>query len=227
MKQKIKHIHGGKQLVNVDSGNSVSEFNESSFCAITGFIQNNGVRITHIEHFRDFTSTDFYLKITETFNYCLKCRSHFIRAQFMRRHGNQCVLCSFDVQGRGEACRSNSAHCAAAILKWQFSATHIHLKNGPLDKGLDRRSTAQKCALIRVEQKFSCVPILLTHYKYGDDQCSDRTDCLYPSRPAFLCQAKMVASDCNSNRSPDECNAKNYIGFLHESIQSCLKGILA
>lgn len=227
MKQKIEHIHGGKQLANVDSGNSGSEFNESSFCAITGFIQNNGVRITHIEHFRDFTSTDFDLKITETFNYCLKCRSHIIRAQFMRRHGNQCVLCSFDVHGRGEACRSNSAHCAAAILKWQFSATHVHLKNSPLDKGLDRRSTAQKCALIRVEQKFSCVPILLAHHEYRDSQCSDRTDRLNPPRPRVSRQAHIVANDSGHDRPHDECNNKKCMGFLHENIQSCFKGILA
>lgn len=80
---------------------------------------------------------------------------------------------------------------------------------------------------ISLSKKPRRVCILPTHHEYCHPQRSYRADGLNPAWPAIFRQASIVANVSGSDRSRHQCGTKKYMGFLHECIQSCLKGILA
>lgn len=84
-------------------------------------------------------------------------------------------------------------------------------------------SSLQKSTFIRVD----CVSILSRHHEYRYAQRGYGSNCLDPSGPSSFIQLEVVANDRSQGHAPNDCDTKKYAGFLHESIQSCLKGILA
>lgn len=101
------------------------------------------------------------------------------------------------------------------------------LKMGSIHKSRDGLCSPLQCSKICFIHQLGRSTVLTGHDKNCHDQCSDRADCLNPTRPSVPRKSHLVANYRNSHRSSDQGDSKKYIGFLHESTQSCLKGILA
>lgn len=105
----------------------------------------------------------------------------------------------------------------------------MHLKLSSIHKGGNGPSPSLQCPKIRFLDQLGRSTVLSTHDKNSNRQCRNGTDCLNPAGPSVLCQACIVANDLSKYSRSDKCSCNKCIEkwFLHKSIQSCLKGILA
>ncbi|OEZ92168.1 hypothetical protein JAB9_47340 [Janthinobacterium sp. HH107] len=168
-----------------------------------------------------------FINCSERSNYLVQATDQFVRAQFMS--GNR-AYCTLGIQYNVFGC-SNSHTDKGGIASGQANSDELSgisdFTFGAIqNRGGSLRSSKQR-SFIGIGNKLRRVPILSAHHEYRDPQSGDRANSLNPSRPAVLCKAHFVANDRNSHRSSDQCDSKKYIGFLHETTQSCLKGILA
>lgn len=157
----------------------------------------------------------------------IQTADHFVRAKFVC--GNR-SSCSLSIQ-YNKFSSTNSVADKLCIAIGQARddelARRPDLVFGAIQNRSGRLRSPKQRSFIGICNKLSRVPVLSAHYENRDPQSGNRANRLNPSRPTVLCKAHFVANDRNSHRSPDQCDSKKYIGFLHETTQSCLKGILA
>ncbi len=167
------------------------------------------------------------IKCTEVLHNYAQTAYHFVGSQLLRRNGARCTLLLLKCKLRSDNRRPNFFFfpCRQTVRN-QFTKV-LQSIHGAIYYCGRCVSPSQHRSFICVNQEPSSMPILSTHYENCDSQCCNRSDRLDPSRPSLVCQARPVANDRNSHRTSDECDSKKCISFLHESSQSCLKGIIA
>lgn len=217
-----------KKLLTGDFVNTLIENRERFSAAISiafaklnleyGIVQRRGYR---------FPIFAQYQKVIKCLNHGMEPAYHFEGTQLMRRHHFQGASTLPKHWNNNNP--SDVKFSLVAIPRGFFEIFSCFYQSliGADKKGRNCRSSAGHHANIRFGEKASGMCILPSHHEYRDPQSGDRANRLDPSRPTVLCKAHMVANERNSNRSSNQSDSKKYIGFLHENIQSYLKGILA
>ena len=153
----------------------------------------------------------------------VQTNDQLVGAKLMPRDGSYgCLrLCKLNF-----CCGHGEDQSSLVAAHYSFSDSPAKLRNLCISSIQYRRygiCSPQECPLVRVK----CVPVLSTHYKYRYSQRGYGANCLDPSGPSRFIQLEVVVNDRSQCHAPNECDTKKYMGFLHEFIQSCLKGILA
>lgn len=154
---------------------------------------------------------------------------HACRTQIVKRNRAECTV---DVAHK--VLRGNKGGSSLCLIHFLHALSYFAQALPDLPISIfhnyrDCLGTSFQAQLISLRDEPSGVCILPAHHEYRHSQCSDRADRLNPARPGVFCQARIVSNGLNKHRTSGERSSKKYIEkeFLHESIQSCLKGILA
>ncbi|PVX36813.1 hypothetical protein C8C92_3435 [Janthinobacterium sp. 78] len=183
-----------------------------------GIVQRRGYR------FPIFTQ---HQKVIKCLNHGMEPAYHFEGTQLMRRHHFQGASTLPKHWNNNNPSDVKFSLVAIPRGFFEIFSCFYQLLIGADKKGRNCRSSAGHHAIIRFGEKASGMCILPAHHEYRHSQCSDGADRLNPARPAIFRQACIVANEPGNYRSRHQSDTKKYMGFLHECIQSCLKGILA
>ena len=226
-------IHGGvslqemKKLALRQQFGSTLEDVVCIFSSLIVLIEHQIIVRSEIIYVCKCPAVDGALKMAEAVDHVLHSRSHFIRAQFVSGHNQKDSTRFRNVMNHRVFCSAQQLDGADIRYRGKYFRARFNLLQSSCKKNFDGGHPPKESSLVGFQQKFCSMFVLLAHYKNRHAQSCYRAYRLNPSRPAVLCQASIVANARGNDRSRHQCNSKKNMGFLHESIQSCLKGILA
>lgn len=160
-------------------------------------------------------------------NRLMQSFNHAVRPQLVRGDLLKCTFSLPQNSDAGVPSNDNFIKTTATCFVLNFVYARIKLQMRMIYECRYCPRTSLQCFQIGIFYQFRGGTVLCAHYENRYPQCCYRADRLDPSRPCFSCQAYLIANDSSGRRASNEHCGKNYLGFLHNSIQSCLKVILA